>query len=314
MTRADAVQAVALVYDPATQLGLHAAAAPPAKTAEGSYAPLLVPVDVAKQRWQAPLGGCTVECALVTLDGGEVFTSVCVEGDDLPRVYAAVDAAGLLASLPPGAVVRHLGAPDGPLAAAITPAAVGVGYPEFVLRLPELLARHAAVAVAPLAPLAPLAASAPAAPVAPAAAAAPVLSPAAPGPWLAAVTQHDVALLRRSLLAHPAAAAALVVDPARQWTLLHAVVKGGHADLVALCLLAGARIDARNHKGRTALHLAARAGRLDLARLLLCHGADPAATDAAGKTPGQRAGDAAAWRALEVRTGGDAVRLGHTPR
>jgi ankyrin repeat protein len=50
-------------------------------------------------------------------------------------------------------------------------------------------------------------------------------------------------------------------------------------------LQAGAQVNARDERGRTALHAAAAAGYTDIVQLLLEHGADAAAADADGVTP-----------------------------
>lgn len=53
---------------------------------------------------------------------------------------------------------------------------------------------------------------------------------------------------------------------------------------VVSCLLdAGAHIDDRDARGRTALMISAEGNRAEIAKLLLAHGADPALTDKAGK-------------------------------
>jgi ankyrin repeat protein len=54
-------------------------------------------------------------------------------------------------------------------------------------------------------------------------------------------------------------------------------------EVVAYLLDAGARIDDRDARGRTALMIAAEGGHAEIANLLLARGADPALKDKAGK-------------------------------
>ena len=61
--------------------------------------------------------------------------------------------------------------------------------------------------------------------------------------------------------------------------------RGGNLDRVRALLVAGAAVDARNHKGQTALHCAAKAGFVAIAGLLLEHGAPVDAQDDSGATP-----------------------------
>jgi ankyrin repeat protein len=65
-------------------------------------------------------------------------------------------------------------------------------------------------------------------------------------------------------------------------------------DVVSYLINAGARIDARDARGRTALMIAAEGNHTEIARLLLAHGADPSLRDKAGK----RAADLTASSAL----------------
>jgi uncharacterized protein len=67
--------------------------------------------------------------------------------------------------------------------------------------------------------------------------------------------------------------------------------------LVAYLLDAGARIDDRDARGRTALMIAAEGGRADIAGLLLARGADPALKDSTG----HRAADLTVLTALRER-------------
>jgi ankyrin repeat protein len=68
-------------------------------------------------------------------------------------------------------------------------------------------------------------------------------------------------------------------------------------DVVAYLLDAGAHIDARDDRGRTALMIAAEGGRAEVASLLLTRGADPALRDKAGK----RAADLTVLSSLRER-------------
>src|SRR5579863_7286065 len=65
-------------------------------------------------------------------------------------------------------------------------------------------------------------------------------------------------------------------------------------EVVSYLLNAGARIDDRDARGRTALMIAAEGNHTEIARLLLAHGADPSLRDKAGK----RAADLTAFSAL----------------
>ncbi|MGZ5871321.1 MAG: ankyrin repeat domain-containing protein [Bradyrhizobium sp.] len=68
-------------------------------------------------------------------------------------------------------------------------------------------------------------------------------------------------------------------------------------EVVAYLLDAGAHIDARDDRGRTALMIAAEGGRAEVANLLLARGADPALRDKAGK----RAADLTVLSSLRER-------------
>jgi TonB family protein len=91
----------------------------------------------------------------------------------------------------------------------------------------------------------------------------------------------------RALLAETATG----VDEAdeRGWTALMYAVEGGHDDVVARLLEAGASPNLHNPSGEAALHLAARHGRTASARLLLGAGADLGIRDSEGRTPLYRA-------------------------
>jgi ankyrin repeat protein len=67
--------------------------------------------------------------------------------------------------------------------------------------------------------------------------------------------------------------------------------------VVSYLLDAGAQIDARDNRGRTALMIAAEGGRAEIANLLLARGADPSITDKAGK----RAADLTVQTSLRER-------------
>jgi uncharacterized protein len=69
------------------------------------------------------------------------------------------------------------------------------------------------------------------------------------------------------------------------------------AKVVTFLLDAGAHIDDRDDRGRTALMIAAEGGRAEIASLLLARGADPALKDKAGK----RAADLTALSSLRER-------------
>jgi len=56
-------------------------------------------------------------------------------------------------------------------------------------------------------------------------------------------------------------------------------------EVVSYLLDAGAHIDDRDARGRTALMIAAEGGRAEIANLLLARGADPSLKDKAGKVP-----------------------------
>lgn len=68
-------------------------------------------------------------------------------------------------------------------------------------------------------------------------------------------------------------------------TALHLAAKGGHADVVALLLSNGAKVDAIDYRGQSALHLAARGGYYSACDRLLEAGADPNLADSRGDTP-----------------------------
>ena len=67
--------------------------------------------------------------------------------------------------------------------------------------------------------------------------------------------------------------------------------------VVSYLLDAGAQIDDRDARGRTALMIAAEGGRAEIANLLLAHGADPSLKDKAGK----RAADLTVLSSLRER-------------
>jgi ankyrin repeat protein len=71
------------------------------------------------------------------------------------------------------------------------------------------------------------------------------------------------------------------------------------AEAVALLLDAGAPIDARDRRGRTALMIAAERGHAEIVELLLARGADRALADKDGK----RAVDLAASEDVRTRLG-----------
>jgi uncharacterized protein len=86
------------------------------------------------------------------------------------------------------------------------------------------------------------------------------------------------------LLAHGADVNAVSHNPTG-YTALTGAVAGGHAEIVAALLDAGADPAHRYAQGYTPLHEAAASGKLEIARLLLDHGADPNARLDDGKTP-----------------------------
>jgi ankyrin repeat protein len=65
---------------------------------------------------------------------------------------------------------------------------------------------------------------------------------------------------------------------------LHWAASGGHCELIALLLRAGADVNAPSASGWTALMRACNAGELEAARMLLDAGADPTARNAEGYT------------------------------
>lgn len=89
--------------------------------------------------------------------------------------------------------------------------------------------------------------------------------------------QTDVARTLRAALTRPTRA-----DPAQ--ALLGAAASGD-ADGVAVAVRAGADLEARDDRARTALLLAATEDRVDVARLLVALGADPDALDAQHDSP-----------------------------
>ena len=68
-------------------------------------------------------------------------------------------------------------------------------------------------------------------------------------------------------------------DAGAATTLLLSAASSGDADQVAIALRAGAPIESRDDRGRTALLLASAADQVDVARLLVALGADPDAQD-----------------------------------
>lgn len=70
-----------------------------------------------------------------------------------------------------------------------------------------------------------------------------------------------------------------------QNTPLHFAAGGGHADVAAILLEQGAKLDARNVLGATPLHASAGADTVDFARWALEHGAPINAADEEGGTP-----------------------------
>ncbi len=86
------------------------------------------------------------------------------------------------------------------------------------------------------------------------------------------------------LLAHGAVVNA-VSRNATGYTALTGAVAGGHTEIVAALLSAGANAAHRYAQGYTPLHEAAASGKLEIARLLLDHGADSNARTDDGKTP-----------------------------
>jgi len=66
---------------------------------------------------------------------------------------------------------------------------------------------------------------------------------------------------------------------------LHLATKGGHVDVVAALLVAGADANAANERGRRPLHWAATLGNADASAVLVKSGADANARDEHGRTP-----------------------------
>jgi ankyrin repeat protein len=66
------------------------------------------------------------------------------------------------------------------------------------------------------------------------------------------------------------------------FTPLHLASIEGHLKIVELLLLKGAKIDARESRGKTALHLAARGGHLALVQFLIKAGASKDSKDSQG--------------------------------
>ena len=80
--------------------------------------------------------------------------------------------------------------------------------------------------------------------------------------------------------------------------------------IVSYLLDAGAHIDDRDNRGRTALMIAAEGGHADIAGLLLARGADPSLKDKAGK----RAADLTVLSSLRERlTGPRSANAAHRP-
>jgi len=75
------------------------------------------------------------------------------------------------------------------------------------------------------------------------------------------------------------------------------VPDGNATELIAYLLDAGAHVDDRDDRGRTALMIAAEAGRAEIVELLLKRGADPSLRDKAG----HRAADLTVLTALRER-------------
>lgn len=74
-------------------------------------------------------------------------------------------------------------------------------------------------------------------------------------------------------------------DPASPTAALLAAAAAGHTDGVRAALAAGADIEARDHRGRTALLLAATSDHVPIAQLLVAHGASADALDDRNDTP-----------------------------
>lgn len=69
------------------------------------------------------------------------------------------------------------------------------------------------------------------------------------------------------------------------FTALHYAASGGHADVLAILLDGGAKIDAIGSRGETAILLAAGAGKTEVVELLVSRGADLNRAASDGKTP-----------------------------
>ncbi|XP_045619133.1 serine/threonine-protein phosphatase 6 regulatory ankyrin repeat subunit B [Procambarus clarkii] len=68
-------------------------------------------------------------------------------------------------------------------------------------------------------------------------------------------------------------------------TAMHLATRAGNEAMVLLLVAMGARVDAKDDRGRTPLHFAAEAGHNDIVDLLLSYGAPVDVKDAAGHTP-----------------------------
>jgi len=68
-------------------------------------------------------------------------------------------------------------------------------------------------------------------------------------------------------------------------TVLHYAAQGGHADLVAVLIQAGASVDSANSAGETPLHYASAMGHEEVVRVLLDHHASAVVVDSGSNTP-----------------------------